>query len=170
MVLEIKVPHEDGWEGLRALAPSLVIYVLSFTFTGIYWLNHQHIVRRTPAAGNQMQLANLFFLLCLSLLPLSTAYAVDKHFSSLGVAFYAFSLLVIASAFMLLRLAVHGHLKRETGLEGADRRGMWAHLFSMGVYAVSIALAFAYPRLALSVIGALTLFWAIPNMGQRTRL
>jgi uncharacterized membrane protein len=41
MVLEIKVPRADGFAGLRQLVPGLLIYLLSFSFTGIYWLNHQ---------------------------------------------------------------------------------------------------------------------------------
>jgi uncharacterized membrane protein len=46
MVLEIKIPHSDGIAGLKEIAPSLLIYLLSFAFTGIYWLNHQHLIRR----------------------------------------------------------------------------------------------------------------------------
>jgi hypothetical protein len=52
MVLEIKVPHLDGLAGLRQLAPALAIYLLSFAFTGIYWINHQHVLRRTEKAGH----------------------------------------------------------------------------------------------------------------------
>lgn len=66
MVLEIKVPHVDGIEGLKELTPSLLIYILSFAFTGIYWLNHQHLVRRVHKAEHGMQCANLGFLFALS--------------------------------------------------------------------------------------------------------
>ena len=72
MVLEIRVPHADGFEGLRALTPGLAVYLMSFGFTGIYWLNHQHVIRRAERAGHSLQIANLGFLFCLSLLPLST--------------------------------------------------------------------------------------------------
>ena len=89
MVLEIKVPHADGFEGLRELVPSLLIYLLSFSFTGIYWLNHQHLVRRVERAGHPLQCANLAFLFCLSLLPLGNAYVVDKELSGFAVAVYA---------------------------------------------------------------------------------
>ena len=54
---------------------------MSFGFTGIYWLNHQHVIRRAERAGHSLQIANLGFLFCLSLLPLSTAYVVDKQLS-----------------------------------------------------------------------------------------
>jgi len=37
MVLELKVPTQNGLAGLLAILPTLAIYLLSFTFTGIYW-------------------------------------------------------------------------------------------------------------------------------------
>jgi uncharacterized membrane protein len=40
MVLELKVPHQDGAAGLYAVFPILLVYLLSFVFTGIYWINH----------------------------------------------------------------------------------------------------------------------------------
>jgi TMEM175 potassium channel family protein len=86
MVLEIKVPRADGFQGLRQLAPGLLIYLLSFSFTGIYWLNHQHLAKRVKKAAHIMQCANLAFLFGLSLLPLGTAYVVDKELSGFAVA------------------------------------------------------------------------------------
>lgn len=167
MVLEIKVPHEDGFESLRHMAPALAIYFLSFTFTAIYWLNHQHIVRRTVKAEYGMQCANLGFLFCLSLMPVSTAYVVDKALSGFGVAVYSASLFVVALSFMFLRLAVHGHLNRRQALEDRDRTGLRNHLICMCVYAVSVAAGFFYPKTILTLIGLLTLFWALPNMSPK---
>lgn len=164
MVLEIKVPPAEGLEGLRQLTPSLLIYLLSFAFTGIYWLNHQHLIRRVERSAHSMQIANLGFLFCLSLLPLSTAYVVEKKLSGFAVAFYAVSLLIVALSFMWLRLAVHGHLNRATKLLDEDRKGLRNHLFSIAFYAASIIAAFFHPRITLVAIALLTLFWALPNL------
>jgi uncharacterized membrane protein len=164
MVLEIKVPPIDGIEGLKALAPSLLIYLLSFAFTGIYWLNHQHLVRRVTRAEHGMQCANLSFLFALSLLPLSTANVIEKHMSGFSVAVYAASLFVVATAFMWLRLTVHGNLKRRNAFAQADRTGLRNHLLSLAIYAGSIFAAFQYPRMVLFLIGVLTLIWALPNL------
>jgi uncharacterized membrane protein len=164
MVLEIKVPHPDGMKGLRLLAPAVLIYLLSFAFTGIYWLNHQHLIERVERAGQLIQCSNLGFLFFLSLLPLSTEYVVDKEFSGFAVAVYATSLLTIALAFMWLRLVVHAHLNLQHDLNEEDRKGMQSHLFSIAFYAASIILARFYPRTVLSAIALLTLVWAIPNL------
>jgi uncharacterized membrane protein len=164
MVLEIKVPHTDGLKGLRDLAPSLAIYLLSFSFTGIYWLNHQHLVRRVQRAAHSMQCANLGFLFCLSLLPLSTAYVVDKHLSGFAVAVYSASLLTIALSFLWLRLSVHAHLQRRRALDEEDRKGFRNHLFGIFFFAGSIPTAFFYPRSVLLANALFTLIWVFPNL------
>ena len=44
MVLELRVPHGDSLQALRPLLPVLLSYVLSFTYVGIYWNNHHHML------------------------------------------------------------------------------------------------------------------------------
>jgi uncharacterized membrane protein len=167
MVLEIKVPHADGFEGLRELAPSLLIYLLSFTFTGIYWLNHQHVVKRVEKAGHAMQCANLGFLFCLSLMPLGTAYVVDKHLSGFAVAVYSASFLIVALSFLWIRLSVYRHLKVHDALSDEDRSGLRIHLLSLFVYLAGIAAGTRYPRTVLGVIALLTFLWTLPNPSIR---
>lgn len=85
MVLELKVPHQDGTAGLYAIIPILLVYLLSFAFTGIYWINHQHLVRRVESADRLILYANLGFLFCLSLLPFATSYVLEKKIDSFAV-------------------------------------------------------------------------------------
>jgi hypothetical protein len=40
MALELRVPTGGSFEALDHRLPALLIYVLSFTFIGIYWNNH----------------------------------------------------------------------------------------------------------------------------------
>jgi TMEM175 potassium channel family protein len=167
MVLEIKVPHADGLTGLREVAPSLAIYLLSFSFTGVYWLNHQHLLHRTQKAAHSMQCANLGFLFCLSLLPLSTAYVVDKHLSGFAVAVYSASLLIIALSFLWLRLEVHAHLRRRSAIAEEDLKGLRNHLSGLIFFAVTIPAAFFYPRSVLLANALFTLTWVFPNLSWK---
>lgn len=82
MVLELKVPHGDGMAGLLSIAPILFIYLLSFTFTSIYWVNHHHMIRRVKECDHRVLYANLGFLFSASLLPFFTAYVIEKHSDS----------------------------------------------------------------------------------------
>ncbi len=45
MALELKAPSDGGFASLRARLPALLVCVLSFTFVGIYWNNHHHLLR-----------------------------------------------------------------------------------------------------------------------------
>ncbi|HEV8165855.1 MAG TPA: TMEM175 family protein, partial [Actinomycetota bacterium] len=45
MALELKPPEEPTFHSLRDRLPALLFYILSFTFVGIYWNNHHHLLR-----------------------------------------------------------------------------------------------------------------------------
>ena len=62
MVLDLKIPRQDGLPGLLTIAPVLFIYLLSFSFTGIYWINHHHLISRVERADPRVLYANLSFL------------------------------------------------------------------------------------------------------------
>ena len=49
MAFDLKAPLGPDFSDLRRRLPALLIYVLSFTFIGIYWNNHHHLLRATAA-------------------------------------------------------------------------------------------------------------------------
>src|SRR5947209_944205 len=59
MVLELKVPHGVDLVALRPLLPTLLSYVLSFVYVGIYWNNHHHLFHSVPAVSGGILWANL---------------------------------------------------------------------------------------------------------------
>ncbi len=167
MVLELKVPHQDGVAGLKAVLPTLAVYLLSFAFTGIYWINHHHLVHRTDEADSPILYANLVFLFCLSLLPFSTSYVLDKKMDSFSVAFYAGSMISIGASFMLLRIAIGHRLLRTGRLEAEDTDIQNKHWISLVLYLVAIPLAFYHSRLSLGLIALVTCLWITPMAGVR---
>jgi uncharacterized membrane protein len=72
MVLELKVPAQDGWAGLRAVAPTIFLYLLTFVQIGIYWVNHHYLIDEVESVSHGVLWANLIFLFCLSLFPFAT--------------------------------------------------------------------------------------------------
>ncbi len=164
MVLELKVPHQDGTAGLYAIVPTLLIYLLSFAFTGIYWINHQHLVGRIESADRLILYANLGFLLCLSLLPFFTSYVIEKRIDSFAVALYAVSMVVTGFSFLLLRLAIHRKLRSSGNLESSDTTERGKHLASLALYLVAVPLAYFHSQLALLVIALVTVVWIVPNL------
>ncbi len=170
MVLELKVPRQDGVAGLYAIVPILLVYLLSFAFTGIYWINHQHLVKRIESADRLILYANLGFLFCLSVLPFATSYVLEKKIDSFAVSLYAVTMVVTGFSFLLLRLAIHRNLQRAGNLEPADEAERGKHLGSLALYVLAIPLAHFQPQLALSVIALVTVIWIVPDLAIPTKL
>jgi uncharacterized membrane protein len=167
MVLELKVPHQDGVAGLYAVLPTLCVYAISFAFTALYWVNHHHLVHRTDETDELMLYANLFFLFCLSLLPFFTSYALDKRLDSFSVALYASSMVVTGFSFMLLRLAIGRRLRLAGKLEEQDTAVQHKHWLSLLTYFIAIPLAFYHPHAALALIAFVTVIWITPTAGVK---
>ena len=165
MVLELKVPHQDGLAGLRAILPTLFIYALSFAFTGIYWLNHRHLLARTEHVDDRAIHANLLFLFTLSLLPFFTGYLLDKRLESFAVALYGVSNIVTGLAFMLLRLAIDRHLRLTAALAREDQQAQHKHWLSLALYLIATPLAFFHPLVALALIASVAVLWITPTFG-----
>src|SRR5262245_11874490 len=62
MVLEMKVPHEPSLRALFPLWPVFLSYVLSFTYIGIYWSNHHHLMHTVHQVSGGIIWANLHLL------------------------------------------------------------------------------------------------------------
>jgi uncharacterized membrane protein len=163
MVLELKIPHEDGLPGLLTIAPVLFIYLLSFTFTGIYWINHHHLIRRVERADPRVLYANLGFLFCASLLPFFTSYVIEKKADSFSVALYAASMILTGISFLVVRLAIGRLLKLTGALHEEDIATQRKHYASLGLYLVAIPLAHFHPWLALATITLVTVVWIVPS-------
>jgi uncharacterized membrane protein len=163
MVLELKIPHEDGIPGLLKIAPILFIYLLSFAFTGIYWINHHHLIRRVERADPRVLYANLAFLFCISLLPFFTSYVIEKKADSFSVALYAASMILTGVSFLFVRLAVGRLLKLTGELHEEDIATQRKHYASLGLYVIAIPLAHFHPWLALATITLVTVLWIIPS-------
>jgi uncharacterized membrane protein len=142
MVLELKVPHANGFAGLRDILPILSIYFISFSFTAIYWLNHHHLLRRIEQADQRILSANLGFLFCLSLLPFFTSYVLEKDGDAFSIALYAASMVVTGFSFLLLRLAIERRLRLAGTLQPLDVAGQRKHLLSLAFYALAMPLAY----------------------------
>ena len=167
MVLEFKVPHQDGILGLYTVLPTLCVYAISFAFTGIYWINHHNLVHRTEEADELVLYANLFFLFCLSLLPFLTSYVLDKKINSFSVALYASSMGVTGFSFLLLRLSIGRRLRLAGKLETQDTSVQHKHLMSLLTYVTAIPLAFYHPYVALGLCALVTVIWITPTTGVK---
>ena len=169
MVLELRVPHDATWNGLRELAPKLGAYALSFVFLGIYWNNHHHMLHAATRINGTILWANLHLLFWLSLIPVTTGWVGESSFATLPTAVYGIVLLAAAIAYYLLQSAIiadQGAGSRLASMVGKDLKGK----ISPVLYAAAIPLAFANRWMANALYVAVALIWLVPDPRIESRL
>ena len=168
MVLELKVPHEGSLEALRALGPVAVGYVVSFTYVGIYWNNHHHLIHLVKKVDGRVMWANLFFLFWLSLFPFTTAWLseVEPVPASVPTAVYGIVLLMTALSWVPLSrslIAVNGGRDSRLARAIGGPWGDWKATVSPILYAIGIAFAFFMPIVSCILYAAVAALWFIPE-------
>ena len=170
MVLELHAPHSAEWSALRAVLPSLLSYVLSFIFLGIYWNNHHHLLQATERINGATLWANLHLLFWLSLVPFVTSWIGENHNDAVPTAVYAAVMLMCGIAFTILVRTIlaahHGRNARLAAAVGADYKGK----LSLALYAVAVPLAFVHPVIADVFIVTVALIWLVPDTRIESRL
>jgi uncharacterized membrane protein len=162
MVLELKVPHGDGWAALAGQAAHFVAYVLSFIYLAIYWNNHHHMLHTVERVDGLILWANNNLLFWLSLIPVATAWAGENPLAAIPTAAYGVSLLMPAIAYYLLQqaiLRVQGTGSLLARALGGDFKGKISPVF----YLAGIGFAFVEPRLSVALYVLVAAMWLVPD-------
>src|SRR5579864_2958892 len=133
MVLELKVPHGEGFEALKPVFPTLLMYLLSFIYVGIYWNNHHHMLHASGKVSGSILWANLHLLFWLSLIPFATEWMGANNFSSAPTAFYGIVLFMSAVAYLFLQSLIIRVAGTDSVLKEAVGRD-WKGKTSMVLY------------------------------------
>ncbi|MBK9177418.1 MAG: DUF1211 domain-containing protein [Flavobacteriales bacterium] len=162
MVLEMKVPKETSLSALLKLWPVFMSYVLSFVYIAIYWNNHHHLLHATRSVNGRILWANLHLLFWLSLVPFTTGWMGENHFTALPTALYGLVLFFAAFAYWLLQSAIVSADGRDGVLArafGKDLKGK----SSIALYAVAVLGAYWQPILAWVLYVMVALIWLVPD-------
>jgi uncharacterized membrane protein len=162
MVLELKAPHAGEFAALKPLLPVFLSYILSFTYVGIYWNNHHHLLHSTKHVSAGILWANLHLLFWLSLFPFATAWMGENHAAPAPTAAYGLVLLMAAIAYYVLQSAIIARQGRDSLLASALGRD-WKGKLSPALYLTAIPLAFVSPWIANGVYAFVALLWLIPD-------
>jgi uncharacterized membrane protein len=162
MVLELKAPHGTDWAALRHTSFTLLLYLMSFIFLGIYWSNHHHMFHATHHVSGSVLWANLHLMFWLSLVPFMTTWMGESNFSSLPTALYGVVLLTAAVAYTILQsriIAVEGNESLLAKAVGSDLKGK----ISIALYLGGILLAFVHPLIADVMYATVATIWLVPD-------
>lgn len=163
MVLEIKVPHDDSWEGVINLRWVFLSYILSFVGLGIYWVNHHHLIHAIKKVQGTILWANLSLLFWLSLMPFVTAWMGESHFAKNTVIAYALLANLCGVSYFILLMAI-----KNTHLNQPEVMKLLKHQTSKGglsaiSYLISFIVAFFYPMVSVIIFIVIALIWVIPD-------
>jgi uncharacterized membrane protein len=162
MVISFKVPNNAGIASLTSIIPAFISYSLSFTYVGIYWNNHHHMLQAVTSVNGAVLWANLVLLFWLSMIPFVTEWMGSNHFGKWPVICYGIVLLINAIAYAILVRALIRHHGKGSLLGrafGADLKGKT----TVGLYVVAIALCFISPWLGFVLYTVIAAIWFIPD-------
>jgi uncharacterized membrane protein len=162
MVLELRAPHSNEWSALRPLVPAVLSYVLSFIYLGIYWSNHHHLMQAVKQVNGGILWANLHLLFWLSLIPFTTAWMGENHFTAGPSALYGVVLLGAAIAYFILVRTLLNHHGKDSVLAsaiGSDFKGKVSIVIYLSAIVVSFASAFCANVLYIVV----AVMWLVPD-------
>lgn len=174
LVLDLRLPaagavHNEAGLGraLLALAPHLVVYLMSFLTLGIFWVGQQTQLNHLARADRDLAWIHLAFLFAVTLMPFSTrlmtaflAYRVAL------VAYWANILLLGVMLFASWRYATRAGLVRDDAPAGIGRSVERRIVIAQALYAGGAALCAIDTYWSLGFIVLVQLNYALaPRIG-----
>jgi uncharacterized membrane protein len=163
MALSLELPKGAALKdvGGKPLS-SLLVYVLSFTFVGIYWNNHHHLLRATERIDGVVMWVNLLLLFWLSLIPWVTRWVAQDYKDHLPASAYGVVAMGAGIAYWLLSRVIircNGPDSTVATAVGSDAKGV----ISVFLYLAAVGLAWVTPWLAYGIYVLVALIWFIPD-------
>jgi uncharacterized membrane protein len=157
-VLELKVPSKDVGDiaGLHAILPLLLVYLLSFVQTGIYWVNHHYLLDDLRQVSHGILWSNLAVLFSLSLIPVATDWVGVRGISPFSVALYSLVCAFPGVSWMTLSSLIRRRSNKPLA-SGFPKQAM-----SFALYVGAIPIAWVSPYISLGMICLVAVFWLLP--------
>jgi TMEM175 potassium channel family protein len=162
LALELRPPDGDTFEALRREWPSLLIYILAFTFIAIYWNNHHQLLRVTRRISGAVMWANMFLLFWLSLIPVVTEWLRAEYREPLPAASFGIVGLAAAFAYFLLVRSIIRANGRDS-LVGIAINADFKGNVSIVLYAAGVGLAYVDVWIAYALYAGVAVIWLIPD-------
>ena len=170
MVLELQVPEHHTIAALwHEAGLSLLTYLLSFVYIGIYWNNHHHMFQLTERATGGILWANLHLLFWLSLYPFTTAWMDESHLARVPLTAYGVNLLGAAIAYVVLQTRIlraegsDGPLRRALGRDLKGKISPFLYVAGIVAAALSGEDARGATIAALGFYVLVAVMWVIPD-------
>lgn len=122
MLLEIKLGDlSDG--SIHRFIGQVLIYIVSFTYIAILWLNHHNMFRHVESVDTKTIWINFWLLFSTSLIPLATATLDESFFNQRSHMFFGTVLAAVLLFYSLLEERVYKSTKHK--YNDANRKMNW---------------------------------------------
>lgn len=179
LALDLAVAGPGHGPLLRQLAdhwPSFVAYLISFFTIGIIWVNHHALIADLAVVDRALLYLNLVLLLFVVVIPFATATMAE--YLTRGGQDARVAMALYAAAFAGLGLSFGGifewTLRPGRRQRPVPERARWTARLRFGIgsilYLAAIPVAFLSPPVALSIIGAVAVYYIFertPAVGPR---
>ena len=158
--------------------PSLAAYVVSFSVIGIMWLNHHAIFSHLARLDRALAYLNMLLLLTVAFLPYPTGVLGEalRQGDGAKVAAVAYSITMSINAYawggLWLYASTGRRLLADSFPEAQRRTATLLFLSGVGLYTLSVGIAFVNAYACLAFHALLALFYALDPLSRaaaRTR-
>jgi uncharacterized membrane protein len=139
MVLELRPPASATVGALLELWPSMVSYIVSYTFVAIIWINHHYLMSYMTAPSLRIVWLNFGHLFFVSLVPFATAWMARSEMARAPVVVYAALFVVTDGMYNLFEAEIIRHSENFT--EAEYRRTRRRSLLALALFTVAALLA-----------------------------
>ena len=175
LVLDVRVPREAALESqslgaaLMRQWPLYVAYILSFLQVGVVWSNHHTMFHYIRRSDHVLLVLNLLLLLCVAVLPFTTAilaeYARAGHAErQLAAMLYSAALCAAGLFFSATwQHALHACLVASNADPHRLQALRFHWMLAPVLYGLAFVLAWVDPRLSIAIYIVLLLYFALPG-------
>ncbi|WP_066652540.1 MULTISPECIES: TMEM175 family protein [Sphingomonas] len=163
MVLELHAPVAEGLDKLWALWPVFLAYVLSYAFVAIYWVNHHRLFTCATRVSNALLWSNMLLLFALSLIPFTTSYLGEHHFSREATWLYLASTLFPALSYSWLQEVIKRTGRQTDRIAVYYRQSTRKGIAAIVIYATGAALTGISPWMGIACAVLVAILWFLPQ-------
>lgn len=178
LVLDLKTPAAEAVRGeqqlgaaLLAMAPQLLVYMMSFLTLGIFWVGQQTQLNHLERSNRSLSWIHLAFLFAVTVMPFSTRLLAEYSAYRIALLVYWFNILLLgATLYLSWGCATRGGLVKKD-LPAATAAAICRRiLIGQSLYAAGAALCVFDTGLSIGFIILVQLNYAIaPRIPGRNR-
>jgi uncharacterized membrane protein len=177
LVLDLRVPateavrsERDLWHALAALAPQIIMYMMSFMTLGIFWVGQQTQLNYLARSNRSLVWIHIVFLFAVTVTPFSTRLLAEFSAYRSALLAYWVNLLLLGFALYFSWVCAEetGTVKDEmpTDVPTAIKRRI---VIGQGLYAFGALLCFVNTYLSIAFIILVQLNYAVAPRFTRRR-